>query len=380
MTARYVISGYTALSKDMQRLWGNLFGLNSQRSIWVGEEDLGREKEIVFKQKRYAVKIPRSINQKAVLRLKGLGRTYGNQTGDLQLHVWLNKGKDIHENLWLSETFARNGWNKSLSLGDRKIIVVVPPNSHDGMTIRLRGLGEALEFNWRAPLLRRRRGNLLLKLFVFPDSITPRYGSFDLLATEDMVLEGWVYQKINEIIQKIGQASFPDTPIQADVLADLFNELGWRGIFPALVRHLKLSHLNLELIQSDSISTPGSCQKTVSMQNNRPVATKYVITIHKQFCDNPFAVGAILAHELCHVIYSERISGEAMMVGSILLSEKGSLEQERTVDLLVFMFKIGEFQLRVARDTRLTLGYFHQELFERMQVIVAKKLGSAHKS
>jgi hypothetical protein len=50
------------------------------------------------------------------------------------------------------------------------------------------------------------------------------------------------------------------------------------------------------------------------------------------------------------------------------------LEEEHTVDLLVFMFKIGEFQLRVARDKRLTFGYFNQEVFERMQVIVSKKL------
>jgi hypothetical protein len=364
---------------SMKRYWNRLFGPDYERSIWVEQEDLGREKVIEFKHKRYAVKIPPNINQKAVVRLRGLGKTKKNQTGDLMLHIWLNKGDDIRKDLWLSETYAKNGWDKTLALDYRKITVLIPPNSHDGMTIRLKGLGRELEPNWGAPLLlRRTKGNLLVKLCVYPDTITPRYGSFDLLATEDMALEGWVYQKIDEIIQKIGQASFPDTPIQADGIADLFNELGWRGIFPALVRHLKLSHLNLEFIQSDSNSLPGSCQKTVSMQNNRPVASKYVITIHKQFSDNPFTVAAILAHELCHVIYSERISGEAMMVGNILLSEKGSLEQERSVDLLVFMFKIGEFQLRVARDTRLTLGYFHQEIFERMQVIVAKKLGSTH--
>jgi hypothetical protein len=359
----------------MKRYWNRLFGPHYERSIWVEQEDLGKEKLIEFKHKRYAVKIPPNINQKAVLRLRGLGKTKKNQTGDLILHIWLNKGDDIRKDLWLSETYAKNGWDKSLALDTRKITVLTPPNSHDGMTIRLKGLGRELDTHWGAPLLlRRNRGNLLVRLCVYPDRIIPRYGSFDLLATEDMALEGWVYQKIDEIIQKIGQASFPDAPIQADVITDLFNELGWRGIFPPLVRHLKLNHLNLELIQSDSISIPGSCQKTINMQNNRPVASKYMITIHQQFCDNPFAVAAILAHELCHVIYSERISGEAMMVGRILLSEKGSLEQERTVDLLVFMFKIGEFQLRVARDKRLTLGYFNQGIFERIQVIVAKKI------
>ena len=48
---------------------------------------------------------------------------------------------------------------------------------------------------------------------------------------------------------------------------------------------------------------------------------------------------------------------------------------EQTVDLLVFMFKIGEFQLRVSRDQRLAIGYFNQGVFERMQVIVSRKLG-----
>jgi hypothetical protein len=43
---------------------------------------------------------------------------------------------------------------------------------------------------------------------------------------------------------------------------------------------------------------------------------------------------------------------------------------------LVFMFKIGEFQLRVAREKHLTLGYFNQEIFERIQVIASKKLNS----
>ncbi len=60
----------------------------------------------------------------------------------------------------------------------------------------------------------------------------------------------------------------------------------------------------------------------------------------------------------------------------MLPSEESTLEAERTIDLLVFMFKMGEFQLRVARDKRLTLGYFDQEIFERIQVIVSRKSSS----
>jgi hypothetical protein len=49
------------------------------------------------------------------------------------------------------------------------------------------------------------------------------------------------------------------------------------------------------------------------------------------------------------------------------------MEMERTVDLLVFLYQLGEFQLRVARNRKLTLGYFNQELFERMYVIASRK-------
>ena len=50
------------------------------------------------------------------------------------------------------------------------------------------------------------------------------------------------------------------------------------------------------------------------------------------------------------------------------------LNEEQTVDLLVFMYRMGEFQLRFARDQHLTLGYFNQDVFDRMQVIVSRKM------
>ena len=147
-----------------------------------------------------------------------------------------------------------------------------------------------------------------------------------------------------------------------------------------LVDHLKLNHLNIGHTESSSISLPGSCTKIVTTQNNAPAATQYLITIHEQFLDNPFSVAAILAHELCHVIYSERIDAAPGSAGTVLKTEKASLEEERSVDLLVFMFKIGEFQLRAARDKRLTFGYFNQGIFERIQVIVSRKLNSTEES
>jgi hypothetical protein len=195
-----------------------------------------------------------------------------------------------------------------------------------------------------------------------------------MLSTDAMALEGWIYRKFDEVIHKIGKPSFLVSPIQAETVADLFNECGWRGIFHALVGHLKLTHFKIELTKSDSISLPGSCQRTATVQNNNSVVYNYMITINEQFLDNPFSVAAIMAHELCHVIYTETIEDIPKTTGYIIKTEQGTLKEERTVDLLVFMFKIGEFQLRVARDKRLTLGYFDQEIFERIQVIVSRKL------
>lgn len=358
----------------MIKYLSTVFGLNYERSIWVESEELGRDKVIKHKDKQYRVKIPRKIDKKVTLRLRGLGKTRNNKTGDLLLHVWLNKGEDIRENLWLSETSARNGAHKILQFGRKKIRIVIPENSYNGLVIRLRGLGKKPKFRWRFPFLNRKRGDLLVKLFVYSNNIVPKYGSFDMLATDDMVLEGWVYRKIDEITQKIGKSSFPVNSVQADTVADRFNEHGWRGIFHTLVGHLELAHLNITLQASDSIASPGNCQRIITFQNDIPVACKYVITINKQFVDNPFSVAAIIAHELCHVVYSEEIEDSLKSDGYRLKSEQESLEEERTVDLLVFMFKVGEFQLRVSRDKRLTFGYFNQEIFERIQVIVSRKL------
>lgn len=380
---RFLILFRTFYLKQMQKFyamkqrWNVLFNLNAKRTIWIEQEDLGKEKIITVRKKQYSVKIPASIQTKEILRLRGLGRTRNNQSGDLYLHIWLNKGADIQRNLWLSETSARDGAHKIILSGEKKIMMVIPPNSTHGLTIRLKGLGEELDFNWRAPFLRRKKGNLMVKLCVYPDSITPKYGSFEALSTDDMALEGWVYQKMDEVISKIGMASFQISPLQADVIADRFNERGWKSIFHTLVEHLKLSQVNISITESSTISTPGSCQKTVTYQNMSPVANQYLITIHEKFLDNPFTVAAIIAHELCHVLYSERIGAGFAAVGPGENAAQITMEEERTVDLLVFMFKIGEFQLRAAREPRLTFGYFNQDIFERIQVIVSKKLKAA---
>ena len=358
----------------MSKFWHRIFALDYELSIWVEEEELGKDKIICHRHKNFAVKIPQRIDKKITLRLRGLGKTRLRKTGDLFLHLWLNKGEDVSKVLWLSEASARIGEDKKLCLGEKTVTVIVPSKSYDGLTIRLRGLGRRPESNQFAPPLNQKKnGDLLVKLCVYPDNITPVYGSFNALSTENMALEGWVYRKLDEVISKIGKPNLPSCSIQARAICDLFNEKGWSSIFHALVDHLNLTHLLIEFAASYTINLPGSCKRTAVLDNNRFTGYKYKITIKDQFLDNPFSVAAILAHELCHVVYTERIDGAPKAVGYVLKSEKATLEEERTVDLLVFLYKIGEFQLRVARDKRLTLGYFDQEVFERMQVIVTRK-------
>ena len=139
----------------MSRYWDRIFGLNRELSIWVEEEELGKEKVIYHKEKQYLVKIPQEINRGITLRLRGLGKTRFRKTGDLLLHVWLNKGEDVRKSLWLSETSARNGAEKKLFTGEKKITVVIPQRSYHGLTIRLKGLGGWPSFGRCAPALER---------------------------------------------------------------------------------------------------------------------------------------------------------------------------------------------------------------------------------
>lgn len=367
--------------------------LDYKRSIWVEEEQLGKDKVIIHKKKKIKFKIPQEIKRKVVLRLKGLGKTKDDKIGNLLLYIWLNKGQDIKKTLWLSETSAKNGAPKKLRLFEdkrtetfievfknfittlrykNKIQVFVPKGSHNGSVLRLKGLGEKLSFRWDFPLLHRQRGDLLIELCVYSDDIMPNYRSFEMLDTDDIALEGWIYQKIDEIIGKLGKSTFWLNTFNADRVADLFNEKGLLSIFHALVNHLKLANFNIGVTESSLISLPGKCEKNSILRDNDSESRYYYkITINQKFLSDPFAITAILSHELCHIIYSENF--EELILGYGLTSQERTLKEEHMVDILVFMFRLGEFQLRVSRDKRLTFGYFNQEIFERIQVIVSKK-------
>jgi hypothetical protein len=360
---------YSKPEKKLKQYWDAWFGLDDKNSILVEVEDLGAEKMIEHRHKQYYVKIPARIKGIVTLRLKGLGRRRFNKTGDLFLKLWLNKGEDVCENLWVSDFDARYGAEKRLYANNANIIVLVPPNSYHGLTLRLKGLGNRPGFFRNVEFKNLKRGNLFVKLMVYPEIIQPKYGSFESLTTDDMVQEGWIYRKIDELIEKVGHSSFPDIPIGAGRVADEFNISSWRGVFWSLKDHLQLEDFDIQIKTSNQMSASGLCQYIGVVEKDGLQQKSYLITFNQRYLDNPFSSAAILAHELCHIIHAEKIA-------SANRTQESKLDDEHTVDLLTCMYKLGEFQLRSARDLRITFSYFRQELYERMQVITANKLNA----
>jgi hypothetical protein len=185
-----------------------------------------------------------------------------------------------------------------------------------------------------------------------------------------MALEGWVFLKIDEIISKIGQSLLGVQLVIADTIADIFNESGLKGVFSYLINLFQLSNRNIALEVSDSISRPGKCEHFCSGGNNR-----YRISINGTFIHNPFTATAILAHELAHVVYSENFGYSYFQSNEKrqpLSKDKQDREEELTVDLLVYMYRLGGFQIRVSRDRSITMGYFRQDQFDRIYVMAMK--------
>ncbi len=120
--------------------------LNEQLSILVEEDELGEYKTIFHREKEISIRVPKENDRKFTVCYKGLGRKKGNQTGNLLVHVWVNRGEDANRILWLPESSARNGTAKTLSFSRRMIQVAVPKSSCDGSIITVEGQGQEAEF------------------------------------------------------------------------------------------------------------------------------------------------------------------------------------------------------------------------------------------
>ena len=349
--------------------------INILKTVWITEKQLGTVRVLRHRGNKIQYRLPPKIEQSITLRFKGRGKTSNTETGDLMLKVQVDRGQDRHESLWLSETDARQGCQKDLVYLSRlfkdimRVHITVPMLSNDGSIVRIKNRGHKTKFRWGMPIFNRPNGDLLVKFRVFPDSVTAYYRHVDALTTEDMALEGWVYRQRDEILEVLG-ASISASPVSASEIADIFNTGGWRAISKFLVAHLEVQRFSIQFDAVADLPVPGQFQKSIKTGTYGEFLNGFRIRIRSEFINDPFAVTAIIAHELCHIIEDQVLSQR----GTKFAREKGQalVELERRVDLLMFIYQLGEFQLRVARQSRKTFGYFNQEIFERMYVILQR--------
>jgi hypothetical protein len=217
------------------------------------------------------------------------------------------------------------------------------------------------------PIFRRTKGDLVVKVRVFPATVTPRFRPVEALSTEDMALEGWVYRQRDELKQILGEFSRP--PLTATEVADKFNLGGWRSVAKLVLDYVEArGRWSIKFEEVEQLPDLGQCQKYVNTVNGATTSNSFVIRIRSEFTSDPFAVAAILAHELCHIIEDKKLSRRAL--NAVPLKGRELMEMERKVDLLVFFHQLGEFQMRVARQSQKTFGYFNQEVFERIYRIL----------
>lgn len=330
------------------------------------ERRLGTIQTLRHRGQKIQYRVPAGIDRNVTLRFKGVGRTRRNEPADLLLRIEIDRGQNLETFLWLSQSQASTGTLKRLRFRKKALSIPVPPGSVDGQVLCLQQMGQKSRYRPGLPLFGRKRGDLRVTLRVFPDQVVPKYRSADRLEVEELALEGWIYRRSDEIVRVLPKSPLMAPPFTASKACDIFSENGWEAVGWALVEHLGLESEPIFFGSSHSQSAPGHCETKIA--NGRP--GKYNITISTAYLESPFSVAAILAHELCHVIEMRHLRRGSR---SEKLSGQKLLEMERTVDLLVFLYSLGEFQLRVASLSRVTLGYFNQDCFERLYILASRK-------
>lgn len=277
---------------------------------------------------------------------------------------WTANGRlELHGELWLSATQAAEGGVYSWGCAP-EVRVRVPPGVAEGTQLCLRGQGQSPSLLRRICSWNASRGDLRLRVRTFLETVAPRIPDVEELSTEALAAEAWIYRNLDELRRMLGPRIPASEPSALEVAAR-FNAAGWSGVGQLLLDHLRLRHAEILLTASGELSLPGQC-RTDAREEDGVVNKRYEIRVQEAMVQEPFLVTAVLAHELCHVIKSEWLTPKAPGEPGLESDERARLEEERTVDLLVFMYGLGEFQVRAAEENRFTLGYFDQQNFLRM--------------
>ncbi|EAL3890181.1 J domain-containing protein [Campylobacter lari] len=124
--------------------------LDLQASIKIPFEKgiLGGEHTINIKNEQVKIKIPHGIKDGEKLRIRGKGKSFQEQKGDLILKVELEKSDeyereddDLYTKVEISLKTALFGDKISVHTPRKEVKITIPPNSKNNQKIRLKGYG-----------------------------------------------------------------------------------------------------------------------------------------------------------------------------------------------------------------------------------------------
>ncbi len=257
-----------------------------------------------------------------------------------------------HNSIWIPETAGITGGVTRAWTPSAEMDIPIPPGTEDGDILRIEGAGIRPRF-WS-----RKREPYEVKVRLYSPEVLPSYEFLDPMDFAGAELQEWVDNRLRLIERRLNRKALGRCAERAaERIADQFNLGGWPAAVKFVIQFFGQEARGVGVVPAP-IPSPGQCRVTTREANGRRWKT-YEVLVSNRFLHNPFFVAAIVAHELCHVVYREKIDPEAGFSPT-------TLAEERTVDLLVFFHGLGEFQLRVARQCGVTLGYFDQHHFERL--------------
>ncbi|EAH8848665.1 J domain-containing protein [Campylobacter lari] len=124
--------------------------LDLQASVKIPFEKgiLGGEHTINIKNEQVKIKIPHGIKDGEKLRIRGKGKSFQGQKGDLILKVELEKSDeyerdddDLYKKVEISLKTALFGDKISVHTPRKEVKITIPPNSKNNQKIRLKGYG-----------------------------------------------------------------------------------------------------------------------------------------------------------------------------------------------------------------------------------------------
>ncbi|EGK8006714.1 J domain-containing protein [Campylobacter lari] len=124
--------------------------LDLQASVKIPFEKgiLGGEHTINIKNEQVKIKIPHGIKDGEKLRIRGKGKSFQGQKGDLILKVELEKSDeyerdddDLYKKVEINLKTALFGDKISVHTPRKEVKITIPPNSKNNQKIRLKGYG-----------------------------------------------------------------------------------------------------------------------------------------------------------------------------------------------------------------------------------------------